>query len=753
MRLLLLISVLLITFNVIARPTPPILWEGYFTIILSENKVFFSIPDSILGRTILLYSRIINSSQNLRSSYNLHNGYPGAIATEKSIHFEKNKNEKIQLKTFDFQINVPITSGAIRHNTKKELPESMLFKSQNSGEFQSTIDVTDFILRENTFFHIGTMLKADLFKKTFPSPSITIVGIKTDSTTIEIRTKIIYDNNTFLELSTNMVLLDSTIMPFREADSSINYHSLPIFSNNDTINAITRHFLQPAEQDIERYLSGEMIEPKEQIIFYIDSSVPKKWIPYFIKGVNNWQKAFEKAGFKNAIIGKNVSEKVLDSTFSLFHGKNNVIHYINSDIKNAYYSTIVDPRSGEIIQSHILYSSAFTQELQNLYFVQASPSDPRARTPSFSDALIGEIITSIVSHEVGHCLGFTHNMLCSYNTPTHKLRDSKWLERNGICASIMDYARYNYVAQPKDKIQSARGLQWQIGEHDVYAIKWGYKAPINTSNNDGHQVSIKAKRRRYVFLPEGINDPRMQSEALGNNIVKSIRYGIKNLQFIISNSQFWTTPDTKESTQQTRYEYILKQYELYQSIVGANIGGTNYHFTRSKKIKSKPVPYHQQKKCLKFLITEYFNTPDWLYKNNSSALIKEKGITKVEQIQENALTILLDPRSDQLLCIKHNGKKTNAHYTQLRKGLWGKSTNKNLDSSRTKLQTTYLENMFRLLLSKPNNSNQILSKEDKKIIHQQLKILLATLKRNDTHQKFVYTVIQKLNIYEKQANH
>lgn len=217
--------------------------------------------------------------------------------------------------------------------------------------------------------------------------------------------------------------------------------------------------------------SGTTLRTENPIIYYIDPATPKKWIPYLKAGVEDWNTAFEAAGFKNAIIAK---EWPNDPNMSLDDARYSVIRYLPSETENAYGPRIVDPRSGEIMESHICWYHNVMNLLKKWYMVQCGPLDKRARTMTFDDKLMGSLIQFVSSHEVGHSIGLRHNMAASSATPVEKLRDKAWVEANGHTVSIMDYARFNYVAQPEDRI-SEKGLFPRIGVYDKWAIQWGYR--------------------------------------------------------------------------------------------------------------------------------------------------------------------------------------------------------------------------------------------------------------------------------------
>jgi hypothetical protein len=318
-----------------------------------------------------------------------------------------------------------------------------------------------------------------------------------------------------MEISTSIMLMPEKPMTPRRFDARVGYFADAYQEYADAqqkINTkifIVRYRLEPKPEDMQRYKRGELVEPKEPIVYYIDPATPKQWRPYIIAGINDWNEAFKAAGFKNAIIGKEWPEN--DTTMSLEDARYKVIRYFPSEVANAYGPNIHDPRSGEILQSYVGWYHNVMSLLHDWYMVQASPNDPRARTMKFSDELMGTLIRFVSSHEVGHTLGLRHNMGSSSLTPVEKLRDKKWVEEHGHTNSIMDYARFNYVAQPEDSIGEA-GIMPRINDYDKWAIKWGYTYTGITDDEEDRKVvtkwivdSLKANPRLW-FGGEGLNN-------------------------------------------------------------------------------------------------------------------------------------------------------------------------------------------------------------------------------------------------------
>jgi hypothetical protein len=474
---------------------------------------------------------------------------------------------------------------------------------------------------------------------------------------------------------------------------------------------IVRWRLEPRDQDLEKWKRGELVEPKKPIIYYIDPATPKKWRPYLIQGINDWQAAFEKAGFKNAIIGMEWPEK--DSTMSLEDARFSVIRYFASDITNAYGPNIHDPRSGEIIESHIGWYHNVMKLVHDWYFVQTAAVDPGARKMKYDDDLMGNLIRFVSSHEVGHTLGLRHNMGSSSKTPVEKLRDKAWVEANGHTASIMDYARFNYVAQPEDNI-SRKGLFPRIGDYDKWAIEWGYK-PVNAKDEEEEKKELnRLFIERYKQNPRiwfgtyesgNMSDARTQSEDLGDNAMKAGDYGIRNLKRIVPNLPEWTREEADNYGNLSQmYGQVFGQYQRYMGHVARNIGGyyETYKTVEQEGTVFEATPRAIQKDAVSFLNKQLFETPTWLVDNRILNQINSPTANQLSSVQDNMLASLLSSsRLDRM--IQSGNRFDNTYpieelYGDLKKGIFSELPGrKKIDNYRRNLQKSYVERMIGLI--------------------------------------------------------
>lgn len=696
-----------------------------------EEKWFFEIADSLLHRDILLVNRIAKAPANTRSGFF---GYAGDEINQNVIRFEKGPNNKIFLRSVSYSVYARDTAGAMYKSVMNSniQPITAVFdiKAAATDSNGTVIDVTDVLSGDNDVFFFSGSVKSALKLGGLQADKSYIADIRSYPINTEIRTVKTYLRgsgspfSTFsspnvppgggystFELNSSMVLLPRKLMRPRYYDDRVSYFTTE-YTDFDVdpqgvkdVSLITRWRLEPKPEDSVKFSKGELVEPEKPIIFYIDPATPRKWIPYLIQGVNDWQKAFEKAGFKNAIIAKEAPTAAEDSTWSLEDARYSAIVYKPSDIPNASGPHVHDPRTGEILESHINWYHNVMSLLYQWYLVQASASDVRARNPVFNDTLMGQLIRFVSSHEVGHTLGLPHNMGASFATPVEKLRDKKWVEANGHTASIMDYARFNYVAQPQDSIDES-GLFPRIGDYDNWAIEWGYRIfPGKTEEEErkllNEWVKQKASNPRLRFIHFNGTDPRAQSEDLGNNAMKASEYGIKNLKRILPDLPQWINIEGENFEKLDKiYGEVINQYSRYMNHVIMNIGGI---YTDSKTTDQpgpvySVVPRTVQKEAMAFLQKNLFQTPVWLLDKKILNLVSSPTTDAISGLQDDKLMNLLSNSRLQRLISSANREKNTytleEYMDDLRKIIWSElSSKKPIDNYRRNLQKSYVERL------------------------------------------------------------
>lgn len=695
--------------------------NGLIKVHQVEQRWFFELADSLLNKDILIVNRISKAPAGEIG------GYAGDWIGENVIQFAKGPNDKIFLKRISFTDRSHDSSenGMIRsilNSSLQPIVATFDIKSISPESKASVIDVTDFINTDNDVLYFNPNIKTNILKLGgLQADKSYIIGLKAYPLNIEIKTVKTYTVRNELmtfELNSSLVLLPSDTMSHRNFDARVGYFSTGYrnFDNPQGVKAnymITRWRLEPKEEDIARYLKGELVEPKKPIVFYIDPATPKKWVSYLIKGVNAWQQAFEKAGFKNAIYALEAPSG--DSCWSIEDARHNVIVYKASVIQNASGPQVNDPRSGEILESHINWYHNVQQLLHDWYFVQAAPNDPAARKMQFDEKLMGRLIQYVCTHEVGHALGLQHNFAASASIPVDSLRSKRYVALNGHTPAIMDYARFNYVAQPEDSI-AVEDLIPRIGVYDEWAIEWGYRwfpgfrspeEEITYMNN--WIIQRLAKDKRLFFEDTQYPDPRNQTEDLGDNAMKAGAYGIKNLQRIASHLEEWTkTPNSDYAELKRMYATLRAQYKIYLGHVLKNIG--SWYWT-PQTIEQNSIPFwtfpnkEKMKEALAFLNTYLFEPPTWLINDRFFAMAAgESDVIYLYKRQESIIHTLVDPFMWNTLVFNESNLSKEKAYTydelltELEKYILKElDTHENISMPRRNLQKIYVFKMMNFL--------------------------------------------------------
>jgi hypothetical protein len=694
--------------------------KGLFNTYKVDGKYYYEIPDSLLGREMLMVTRLAKTPADIKVS---NQQYGGEEANDQVWKWERH-DKQIFIRVPSYSVRADSTSDmyrSVKNSNLDAVLASFDIKAFNKDTTGVVIDVTDFYNGDVAAIGISDELKKAYKVSGLDNSRSYIDTIKSFPINIEARALKTYraaesptDNTnaaiTF-ELNTSMLLLPKTPMKARLRDDRVGFfgQSQTDYGTDAQKALVTSYIhrwkLEP--KDTAAYKRGELVEPKKQIVFYIDPATPKKWVPYLIQGINDWNVAFEAAGFKNAIVGKEAPTKKEDPDFSTEDARYSVIRYFASDVENAYGPHISDPRTGEILESHVGWYHNVMQLLRDWYFVQTAASNPEARKAKFTDEQMGELIRFVSSHEVGHTLGLPHNFGSSYAYPVDSLRSKSFTDKHGTAPSIMDYARFNYIAQPGDGVTH---FHPQIGEYDKWAIKWGYSwLPGNkTAKQEKEELDVWVKEKAgnplYYYGRQGTTlDPRLQSEDLGDNAMKASTYGIANLKRILPNVEKWTYQKGEGYTDlQEIYTEVLNQYFRYMGHVVVNIGGMNENFKTYDQ--SGPVydfvSKGRQKDAVLFFNQQLFATPSWLVDANElSKFDNGLMLARIKVVQVNTLANILTP--PRLARMYDNEAKNGASaytvaelFTDLRAGIF---TAGKPDVFKRSLQRGYVEDLKSLL--------------------------------------------------------
>lgn len=698
--------------------------DGLFKVHQIENKFYYEIPDSLLGRDMLMVTTIAKTADGI--------GYGGERTNTLMLRWEKN-NDDILLKVVSVNNyaadSLPIAT-AVKNSNLEPILQKFDIKSRGTDSTGIVIEVTDLFNKDVPALGLQRNRRTEYKVSRLDTDRTYIAHIHTYPINIEARYVLTYaaadppSNSSTglitLEMNSSMVLLPAEPMMQRLSDRRVGWFSRSIVDYGAPAQkASTRTFLdrwrlEVKDEDIEKFKRGELVEPKKQIVYYIDPATPKQWVPHLIAGVEDWQKAFEEAGFKNAIIAKVAPTPEEDPTWSAEDARYSVIRYFASDIQNAYGPHVSDPRSGEILESDIGWYHNVMNLLRNWFFIQTAAINPDARGVQFDDQVMGRLVRFVSSHEVGHTLGLPHNFASSNAYPVDKLRDPVFTKEMGTAPSLMDYARFNYIAQPEDEGVS---LMPEVGPYDKYAIAWGYR-PIPDAKTPEEEQKIlnewilaKKGDPIYRYGRQGNSyDPTSQSEDLGDDAMKASDYGIKNLKRIMPNLMEWTAEVDKPfkgyEDLSEMYSQVIGQYNRYMGHVRTNVGGVSeiYKSSGQEEAVYTHTSKEIQKSAVAFLNKELFATPTWLMNDSIFARIGDFGaLERIRGVQETTLNGILDwgrlGRVIENEALNGNeAYKITELFDDLRKGIWTElASGRTIDVHRRSLQRAHIERLELML--------------------------------------------------------
>ena len=735
--------------------------DGLFKTHQVDEDFFYEIPTDLLEKDMLWVTRIAQIPSNLGGGYM----NAGSKTNQQVVSWQRFQN-KVLLKIKSYSEVALDETAAINNSVKVNNYEPTMYafdiEAFSKDSTAVVVNVTKFFNSDvPSISGLSPRLRKEYKVRSLDKSRSFINSVKSFPENIEVKQDFTFTaseppsngsvGSISMQVNQSMILLPEVAMQPRLYDprvgfftvDQIDYSSHALKADEKTY--IRRWRLEP--KDPEAYARGELVEPIKPIIYYLDPGTPESLKEYIKQGIEDWQKPFETAGFKNAIIAKDAPTAEEDPEFSPEDIRYSVVRYVASTTRNAVGPSVSDPRSGEIIESDIIWYHNHLRSYRNRYLLETGAANPSARTLDTDAKEIGEMMRQVIAHEVGHALGFPHNMAASFAYNVEDYRDGDFTQKNGIAASLMDYARYNYIAQPGDKnIRFVR----QMGPYDHYAANWGYRVIPNATSPEQETATLngwimeKANDPVYKFGRQSSRfDPQSQTEAIGNDPIKASTYGVKNLKYVALNLPEWTSQQTDNYDDlEELYSELLGVYSRYVGHVVTNVGGVNEDLkkpTQSGTVYST-VDKKTQQESVEWIKNNVIETPTWLVDKKIVQNINPDGYFDVlRSVQVRHLNSLLS--HDRIGRLINSETVDTDYYSALdmlqdvRKAVFSSSK---VDIYKRNIQRAYVDRLEFLMTDTPRRSSYNVEQSDvRALVRGELKTLQSTLrsKRNAASSK------------------